>query len=351
MPGLSTSLFATKRWVHPFCTSVKVFIAGLFLATVGSSFAQAGTDNYAKTRYPIVMVPGAFAFDNVLGVVDYWYGITDELRQQGAEVYVTNLSNSASNVKRGEELLEDVRKIRALTGAARVNLIAHSQGGPAARYVAGLHPDWIESVNCVTCLNEGTEFADNLYAFLNKNIILKWVVNVALSTVFSALDIFSSAPRDGSWNSASRGVQIAEDLVQAAGTEALDDFNKKFPEAMPSMNCAAQERGKVYKGASGAHVVNNVAYFSWGGVKDATNKADPLDNLLVPVVKAFFPKESRVWDGLVRSCGHPIGTLTEGFYPLNHFDAINHAFGLTASGIDIPTLYALNANRLRNEGH
>ncbi|HET9240172.1 MAG TPA: alpha/beta fold hydrolase [Oligoflexus sp.] len=344
MSGLSTTGFDVKAWL-------KTMICSLFTLVVATASAHAGSDNYAKTRYPIVMVPGAFAFDNVLGVVDYWYGITDELRRQGAEVYVTNLSSSASNVRRGEELLEDIRQIRALTGASRVNLIAHSQGGPAARYVASLKPEWIESVNCVTCMNEGTEFADNLYAFLNKHILLKWVANVTLSTVFSALDIFSTSSKDGSYNSAYRGVQIAEDLVQAAGTKALDKFNAQFPEALSEMNCELQEKGKLYKGISGPALVNNVSYFSWGGVDVVTNRVDPLDSVLVPVVKIFFPSNARIWDGLVRSCGHPLGQLTEGFYPLNHFDAINQAFGLVRSGIDIPTLYVQNANRLQKAGH
>jgi triacylglycerol lipase len=344
MSGLSTSGFKATIWL-------KTLFISLFTVTVAASSAQAESDDYARTRYPIVMVPGAFAFDNVLGIVDYWYGITDELRRQGAEVYVTNLSSSASNIRRGEELLEDIRQIRALTGASRVNLIAHSQGGPAARYVASLKPEWIESVNCVTCMNEGTEFADNLYAYLNKHKFLKWVINVSLSTVFSALDIFSTSSNDGSYNSAWRGLQIAEDLVQAAGTQALDDFNRRFPEALSEMNCELQEKGKIYKGISGPSLVNNVSYFSWGGVEVVTNRIDPLDSLLVPVVKMFFPSKSRIWDGLVRSCGHPLGKLTEGFYPLNHFDAINQAFGLVRSGLDIPTLYAQNANRLKKAGH
>ena len=90
--------------------------------------AQGNHATYNKTKYPIVMVPGAFGFDSLLGGVDYWYGITDELRSRGAEVYVTNLSSSASHYQRGEELLEDIRNILALTGAKKLNLIAHSQG-------------------------------------------------------------------------------------------------------------------------------------------------------------------------------------------------------------------------------
>jgi triacylglycerol lipase len=82
---------------------------------------------YAKTKYPIVMVPAAFAFDNAFGILDYWHGITDELRDEGADVYVTNLSSLALHETRGEELLTSVEEIMAITGAKKVNLIAHSQ--------------------------------------------------------------------------------------------------------------------------------------------------------------------------------------------------------------------------------
>lgn len=342
--------FDTDRYAIPRKIRFRVLFLSLLMTTISWQSAKAQGQSYAKTKYPVVMVPGAFAFDNVLGVVDYWFGITDELRQQGAEVYVTSLSASSSNIRRGEELLEDIQQIRALTGARKVNLIAHSQGGPAARYVASLQPDWIESVTCVTCMNEGTEFADNLYAFLNKNKLVKFVVNVTLSTVFSALDIFSSGPKDGSYNSPGRGIQIAEDLVKAAGTESLNEFNKKFPEALSAASCSAQNNGREYRGISGQQTVNNVSYFSWGGTLDTTNRLDPIDSILVPIVKVFSPR-SRIWDGLVRSCGHPLGTLVDGFYPINHFDAINQAFGLVESGINIPSLYLMTANRLKNLGH
>ncbi len=326
-------------------SSLTTLVFGLFISNLALS-----SQDYAKTKHPIVMVPGAFAFDSVLGVVDYWYGITEDLRAQGAEVYVTNLSSSASNIVRGEELMEDVRRILALTGAQKVNLVAHSQGGPAARYVASLRPDWVESISCVTCMNEGTEFADNLYSFLNKRRPLKWLVNLTLSAVFSALEVLSTQSKDGVYNSPQRPYQIAEDLVIAAGTQSLREFNQRFPEALPDENCEMQAQGAVYNGKSGPSRVNQVSYYSWGGTDEFTNAVDPVDILLVPTVRAFFPK-SRIWDGLVRSCGHPLGTLTEGYYPINHFDAINQTLGLNSGALDIPTLYLIQANRLQREGH
>ena len=90
--------------------------------------AQTGT---TQTRYPIVLVHGLFGFDSALGV-DYFYGIPDALRQGGAKVYVAQVSAANSTEVRGEQLLAQVNTILAITGAAKVNLVGHSHGGPTA---------------------------------------------------------------------------------------------------------------------------------------------------------------------------------------------------------------------------
>ena len=332
-----------KAWAAFVCLSLWSF--GLPLLGAASS------DTYAKTRYPIVLVPGAFAFDNILGLVDYWYGIPEALREQGAEVYVTNVSSAASNVKRGEELLGDVRRILALTGARKVNIIAHSQGGTAARYVASLKPEWIESVNCVMCLNEGTAFADRFAAYLQGRGLLRRILNYTISFMLSTVEIFSVGPHNGEYNSPYRGLQVAEDLLTAVGKKSLATFNRQFPEALSHLSCREQSDGGEYRGVGGDPVVNGVSYYSWGGTSVVTNHLDPIDSVVVPFVEFFYDDNHPVWDGLNPGCAHPLGRLSEGFYPINHFDAINQAFGLIGGGIHIPTLYALNANRLRRDGH
>lgn len=311
--------------------------------------AQGGTLPYNQTKYPVVMVPGAFSFDNVLGAIDYWYGITDTLREAGAEVYVTNLGSSELLVERGEELLADVEQILAITGADKVNLIAHSQGATAARYVSSVLPGGIASVSCFNCMNEGTKFADNLYDFVNKRHLLKGFVNKILSGLFTILEIVSGWSSDGTYNSPDRGYQIAENLVIASGTASHSKFNEMFPEGLPDSTCHEQGYGKEYRARSGKSFINGVQYYSLGGTTAVTNWIDPLDSLLVPVVRLFYPN-GHIWDGMVPSCGHPLGELVEGFYPINHFDAINQSFGIIESGVDIPSIYSIHVNRLQKAG-
>ena len=45
--------------------------------------------SYTKTRYPIVLAHGLFGFDQLFGVIDYFFGIPDALTDGGARVFVT----------------------------------------------------------------------------------------------------------------------------------------------------------------------------------------------------------------------------------------------------------------------
>ncbi len=98
-------------------------------------------------------------FDSLLGI-DYWYGIPSALRRDGAQVYVTEVSQLNTSELRGEELLAQVEEIVAISGKPKVNLIGHSHGGPTIRYVAGVRPDLIASVTSVGAPHKGSDVAD-----------------------------------------------------------------------------------------------------------------------------------------------------------------------------------------------
>ncbi len=81
-------------------------------ATCVAGLSEAQTTaaaGYTETRYPIVLTHGMLGFDSLLGV-DYWYGIPRALRRDGAEVYVTEVSQLNTSELRGEELLEQVEE-------------------------------------------------------------------------------------------------------------------------------------------------------------------------------------------------------------------------------------------------
>ncbi|GAA3925008.1 triacylglycerol lipase [Litoribacillus peritrichatus] len=304
----------------------------------------------ASTKYPIVMVPGAAGFDTALGI-DYWYGITGKLRNKGAEVYVTNLSSIQSNEQRSQELIEDLENILAITGAEKVNLIAHSQGALAARYAAAVMPESIASVTTVFGMNRGTHFSNGFRDAIEEGSFIETIGVFLIDNTFNFVEFLSGVPQDGSYNSEQRGQQSILDLAEATNLENVAQFNRDYPQGLPAQDCMDNQNGTQGEVSSEYFTnteVNGVKYFSWGGVKARTNWLDPIDSVFVTVVDLFMPKDI-VWDGLVPNCGHGLGDGIKMNYQHNHFDAINQTLGLGHLFMDIPTLYVQQANRLKNQ--
>src|SRR5512147_2704029 len=120
--------------------------------------------SYTKTKYPIVLEHGLGGFDELFGVYEYWFGIPNALRDGGATVFVTEVSQLNSTEARGEQLIDQIEQIVAVTGKPKVNLIGHSHGGLDVRYVAAVRPDLVASVTSVGSPHKGAALADYLRA-------------------------------------------------------------------------------------------------------------------------------------------------------------------------------------------
>ena len=341
------------------------FLSALVLALAAVMFSPMASANpltllikdYSKTKYPIVMVHGAFGFDSILGVVDYWYYITSNMRLRGAQVYVVNMSSAALHEKRGEELREDIRNILAISGAQKVNLIAHSQGATASRYVAALEPQWIASVSCSHCMNEGTQFADGFIDFLDALGIGAPIVDGGVTLLLELLELISGPGSDGGYNS---DLNVDQSMMALAAASQHDpsyvEFNAQYPAAMPAYKCWNNNGGRSGPGASlaqasGASVANGIRFYSWGGNDPITAMLDPFDSIVIPLAREFTGAGALQWDGLVPTCGMALGQALRLNYKANHFDAINHALAITAFGQNIPSIYYTHANRLKGAGY
>jgi triacylglycerol lipase len=286
-------------------------------------FAQ----GYTQTRYPIVLVHGLFGFDNI-GLVEYWYGIPGALRQDGAKVYVTQVSASNSTEVRGEQLLTQVRQILAVTGASKVNLIGHSHGGPTARYVASVRPDLVASVTSVGGVNKGSAVADVLLGIAPdgsfSQSVLTSIVN-GFSSIVSFLSGGSGLPQN------SRAANLS---LSTAGSLK---FNAAHPEGVPTTACG-----------EGAYSARGVQYFSWSGAQPYTNILDIVDPSLALTSLAFKGAKN---DGLVSSCSSHLGRVIRDDYAMNHLDEVNQIVGLVNLFETNPvTIYRQHANRLKNLG-
>ncbi|MNT03996.1 Lipase precursor [compost metagenome] len=73
--------------------------------------ATAESPDYAKTRYPIVLVHGLTGAARMGGVLDYWYGIPEVLRAHGARVYVATVPSFNGDEERALALQAYVRAL------------------------------------------------------------------------------------------------------------------------------------------------------------------------------------------------------------------------------------------------
>lgn len=298
---------------------------GLSLAAT----AQVSHASYTQTKYPIVLTHGMLGFDSLLGI-DYWYGIPSALRSGGAKVYISEVSQLNTSEARGEELLEQVEEIAAISGAGKVNLIGHSHGGPTIRYVAAVRPDLVASAVSVGAPHKGSDTADFLKSVTESPVgpvatpLLVGIVN-ALGTVINFLS-----------GSSSMTPQNALGSLESLNSKGAAVFNAKYPQGLPTSACG-----------EGAYKVNGVRYYSWSGTSPLTNMLDPSD-LLTGAASLTFDEPN---DGLVGRCSSHLGKVIRDNYRMNHLDEVNQAFGLTSLFETSPvTVYRQVANRLKNDG-
>ena len=297
----------------------------LFAAVVMLSGASAHAQNgYTQTRYPIVLVHGLFGFDSFLGL-DYFYGIPSALRQDGARVFVAQVSAANSTEMRGEQLLAQVKNIMAITGANKVNLVGHSHGGPTIRYVAGVAPKLVASATSIGGVNKGSRVADILRRTVPPGTISETLVNSAAKAFVALINLGSggtSLP------------QTPTSALNSLTTAGSADFNRRFPQAVPA-GCG-----------SGAELVNGVRYYSWTGTLPVTNVLDVSDGPL-GIMSLVFGEAN---DGLVSACSSRLGKHL-GDYRQNHLDEVNQVVGLRDwFSVDPVTLYRQHANRLKQAG-
>ena len=296
-------------------------LALTFLALLPAAHAQSG---YTQTRYPIVLVHGLFGFDSLLGV-DYFYGIPQALKQDGARVFVAQVSAANSTEVRGEQLLTQVKNILAVTGAAKVNLIGHSHGGPTIRYVAGVAPHLVASVTSVAGVNRGSRVADILRGVAAPGTVSEALTNTVTAAFVSLINLGSGG---GSLP------QLPTAALDSLSTAGAASFNQRFPQALAT-GCG-----------SGAELVNGVRYYSWTGVMPVTNILDALDGPLGLLSLAFGEAN----DGLVSACASRLGKHL-GDHRQNHADEVNQLFGLVDWWSASPvSLYRQHANRLKQLG-
>lgn len=167
--------------------------------------------------YPIVLAHGFSGFQNI-GPINYFYGVADALRNDGRTVYVTQVDPYNDSYKRGAELLTQVKQILTESGAAKVNLVCHSQGALDCRWVASQIGPQIGAVVMISGVNHGTDIAD---------IALNDIPGPVEDALGALLNLFGSAVLDPN----GQPNDDAKAAVQQLSTAGVAEFNAQVPDA------------------------------------------------------------------------------------------------------------------------
>jgi triacylglycerol lipase len=284
------------------------------------------TSTFTQTRYPIVLAHGLTGFRQLFGVVDYFFGIPSDLKSGGAKVFVTQVSAAGSAEERGEQLLQQIEFIAASTGAGKVNLIGHSEGGLDARYVMAVRPDLIASLTTVATPHLGADLATFLRNNITSGGFSEAVLQLFGNSLGTIIDLLTGTPMP----------QDAIGALNSLSASGAAVFNQKFPAGLAATRCGAPPT-----------TANGIPLFSWAGSSVLTNILDVSDPAL-GLTSLVYAESS---DGLVGRCSSHFGKVLRDDYSMNHLDEVNQLFGLTSIFETSPvSVFRAHANRLKNAG-
>ena len=104
------------------------------MALIAGASTGASASSTCATRYPVVLAHGMGASARIFGFIDYWWGTRGALEEEGATVYVTSVNGMDSTVNKAMAFRNQALQILAESGAAKINIIAHSHGALYTRY-------------------------------------------------------------------------------------------------------------------------------------------------------------------------------------------------------------------------
>jgi triacylglycerol lipase len=311
-------------------------IIGLIICSIiaaGSltpSFA-AGSAPPCKTKYPIILVHGAFFKDQNMMGINYWWGIPSALEDEGATVYVTQQDTLNSTIERAKQVANELSQLFALHPTwKKVNLIGHSQGPLDCRYlisnlsIPGKGPakNYVASLTSISGVHRGSEVANLLWSLYTGIPILGPELGPVIADMVNAFgSIFYYNEED----------QNSMALLQALTTDYMvKTFNPNVPD------------------------VSGIYYQSWAGKINYISGLNAQDVFVGPLWAMMNLLGAGDNDMIVSvnsaKWGKFRGTLTGTGSGVSHVNEINHLFGLTP-GWDAPEFYVKVVSELKSLGY
>jgi triacylglycerol lipase len=263
--------------------------------------------------YPVVLAHGFFGFDAFAGIdqISYFYGVKDDLAARGEhQVFTPAVDPFNDSATRGAQLIARVEDVLKETGAAKVIIIGHSQGGLDARVVAHERPELVAAVVTVGTPHLGTPLGD----------LAEGVVSDPSGQ--AAVDSLVNLVGSSLWSQANKQSSLFAALGQFS-MNGIAAFNMKYTDAESVPYFSVAGRTGLHNGKGPCDAVGRPGFISkWDSTLDPTGAAlGPTELYLEKNV--FDPVPN---DGMVPVSSAKWGTFL-GCVPADHLDEIGQLFG------------------------
>lgn len=286
-----------------------------------------------RQPYPIVLAHGLVGFDNI-GPIHYFHGVAEALRADGHTVFTPQVDPYNSSDVRGEQLLAAVEQVLAETGAKKVKLICHSQGGLDCRYVASKIGDRVSAIVTISTPHRGTPIADIAVG------TLPGPMQKAFEAIMEALGVAISGHPN-------MDAQAALHVLTAGGSE---DFGRRHPDHPLTRYYSIAGRSDGATGEDTCGTPTEAPFVArWNAYRDPV---DPVLKIPAEILaRDVHPTPSS--DGLVPVASSRYGVFL-GCIPADHLDEVcqiaNDRAG-PGNPFDCHLFYRQLASWLVTQGH
>jgi len=306
-------------------------------STAGTATSSTSSEGLGPP-YPLVLAHGFFGFDDFAGLdfIDYFWRVQEALEAEGHTVYTPAVDPYNDSFVRGAQLTDAVEAILAETGAERVNLVGHSQGGLDARVVAHLHPEWVASVTTFATPHGGTAIGD---------VALAAVPGEAQDVIDWLLQTFGMVAYDDFGNETSLFAALWQ-----YSQPGINAFNAEYTDQPGVDYFSVTGRTDGHDGGTDCEVPGAPAF-----IADFEDETDPVDPILwlSEIVLDGGIGDPLPNDGLLQVRNAKWGTFL-GCVPADHLDEIGQVIGDEpgfGNTWDYITFYVDLAAFIRARGH
>jgi triacylglycerol lipase len=189
-------------------------------------YANTEADLSCRTLYPIVLLHGIGYRDDML-MLNSWGRIPKTLEAAGAPVFQGGLDAWNSHENSALALKPNIEQVLSETGAAKVNIVAHSKGGLEARYLISKldMADKVASLTTVCTPHHGSAVADLVAGDIpdTQNLLnVNFFKRLAQRLGFGAMDILARITGDKSPQAGMAIKQLTRTYLAEFNRQVLD---------------------------------------------------------------------------------------------------------------------------------